>query len=374
MKKGQPEWVNFSLSVKDVKYSLGSIARYPAKLSDAFDTMDMDQSLDWSLKSYGMPSIIDKIIKTQAYEVTPEDVLTIAGGTSMAIFLTCFALLKPGDEVICEEPGWQQVERYCARMGVRVKKWRLYRRNRWQPDLDELKQLINDKTKLIYINHPHNPTGAVLSADKITELCNIAAKHGTYILSDEIYRGLEWDGHPFSPAIVNFYERGISASSLTKIFGVTGIRFGWFATRDKTLYQNVFDLAYDSVLCNNIMSERIAEQLLEPSRYSALLQEGRENGQQNLNLVHALVRQDDLWELIPAQGSYSCLIKYNTGEPSWDFCERMLKRKPVGLRSIPGVCFGDDCEYHLRLGFGNHHELFSAALSVLDAAAREYHG
>lgn len=372
MKRGQPEWVNFSLSFKDVKYTLGNIARYPARLSDAFETMDTDQSLDWSLQSYGIPAIVDNIIKTQKYDVQSKNVLTINGGTSMTIFLVCMALLKPGDEVICEEPGWQQVERFCKRMGIKVNKWYLHRRNKWQPDLDDLKKLMNTKTKLIYINHPHNPTGSVLSKEKITALCNMASKYGTYILSDEIYRGLEWDGRELSPSIVNFYERGISASSLTKVFGVTGIRFGWFATRDITLYKELFDISYDSVLCNNIMSERIAEQLLQPSKYHQLLEEGKKNGQENLNLLYSLMERDDLWTMTPPAGSYACLVKYTNGEPSWDFCERMLKKKPEGVRAIPGICFGDDCEYHLRIGFGSRFEVFSSAIRILDEGAREY--
>jgi len=191
------------------------------------------------------------------------------------------ALLKPGDEVICETPAWTQVGNICRRMGVKVNWWYLRPENDWKPDLEKLRTLINAKTKLIYLCNPNNPTGSVLSEDEIIELCNLASQYGTYILCDEIYRGLEWQSEELSPSIVDYYERGISTSSLTKTLGVCGIRFGWFATRDKGLHDECFDIYYDCALCNNIISERIALKLLEPSKYQDLLQEGKAIGREN---------------------------------------------------------------------------------------------
>jgi aspartate/methionine/tyrosine aminotransferase len=191
------------------------------------------------------------------------------------------------------------------------------------------------------------------------------------VLSDEVYRGLEWETEEMSPAVVNYYDRGISVSSLTKTLGVTGIRFGWFATRDKQLYRECFSIYYDTVLCNNIMSERIGEKLLEPSRFHRLLKEGKDVGRANLKALREMVEKDDAWAMIPPGGAFSCFVRYRTDEPSWEFCTRMLKKKPKGVYLVPGVCYNDDCEYHVRVGFGAREDVFQNALKVVEEGLRK---
>ena len=89
--------------------------------------------------------------------------------------------------------------------------------------------------------------------------------------------------------MVNYYERGVSTSSLTKLFGVTGLRFGWFATTDKDLFTEMFGIIYDSVLCNSILTEVIGGKFLEPENYSRLLNEGKERGKKNLEVLTKMV-------------------------------------------------------------------------------------
>jgi len=369
------EWFLLVKGTAGEKYDLTTPGRYPLMLGDVFDALDRRQSLDWSGHFYGNPAIVDYIIKTQKYDVRTENVLPVTGGTSMANFLTCMALLKPGDEVICETPAWTQVGNICHRMGVKVNWWYLRPENDWKPDLKELGKLINAKTKLIYICNPNNPIGSVLSKDEMIELCNFASQYGTYILCDEIYRGLEWQSEELSPSVVNYYERGISTSGLTKILGVCGIRFGWFATRDKRLYDECFDIYYDCALCNNIISERIALKLLEPSKYQELLQEGKAIGKENLKILSDMVAGSDLWSMSMPGGAYCCFVKNNTHEPSWDFCERLLKKKPIGVALVPGITYNDYCEYYVRVGFGvAKPDTFRSALEIIETEAREYKG
>jgi len=348
------------------KYHLATPGRYPSTLDEVFDSIERNQSLDWSGHFHGDPEVVNNIIQTQEYELNPDQVLPVSGGTSMGNFLTCQALLKPGDEIICETPAWTQVANIAGRMGVKINWWYLRPENNWQPRLEELKRLINPKTKLIYLCNPNNPTGSVLSKEILTQLGDIAAKYGTYILSDEIYRGLEWQSNELSASIVNLYERGISTCSLTKVLGVCGIRFGWFATRDKPLQADCFDIYYDSALCNNILSEKIASKLLEPARYSELLQEGKALGRQNLKVLTEVVNRNDVLSMRPPQGAYCCFVKVDTGEPSWDLCKRLLQMKPFGVALVPGITYNDYCEYHVRIGFGAKPEVLKSALKIVE--------
>jgi aspartate/methionine/tyrosine aminotransferase len=253
-----------------------------------------------------------------------------------------------------------------------VKDWRLRNVNRWKPDLGELKKLVNAKTKLIYINHPNNPTGSLLTKGEMVELCSMASAYGSYVLSDEVYRGLEWETDDLSPAVVNFYERGISVSSLTKTLGATGIRFGWLATRDKQLYRDCFSIYYDTVLCHNIFAERVGGELLEASRFDRLLKEGKEVGRANLKALRGMVEKDDTWAMIPPGGAFTCFLQYKTREPSWDFCTRMLKVKPKGVYLVPGICYDDDCEHHVRVGLGVRQDVFKKAIELVGEGVKEY--
>lgn len=367
------EWFLLVKGTPGERHDLTTPGRYPLVLEAVFDAVDPRQSLDWSGHFYGNPTIVDYIIETQRYDVPPEDVLPVTGGTSMANFLTCMALLKPGDEVICETPAWTQVGSICRRMGVKVNWWCLRPEDDWKPDLDKLKTLINTKTKFIYLCNPNNPTGSVLSEDEMVELCKLASQHGTYLLCDEIYRGLEWRSEELSPSVVNYYERGISTSSLTKTLGVCGIRFGWLVTRDKGLYDECFDIYYDCALCNNILSERIALKLLEPAKYHDLLEEGKAVGRENLSLLVDMVSRSDLWSMSMPEGAYCCLVKKNTPEPSWDFCKRLLESKPIGVALVPGITYNDYCENYVRIGFGVvKPDTFRSALAIIEAEAKHY--
>jgi aspartate/methionine/tyrosine aminotransferase len=365
------EWFLLIKGTPGEKYHLATPGRYPSTLDVVYDFLERDQSLDWSGQFYGDPTIVNHIIETQEYDLRPEDILPVAGGTSMANFLACQALLRPGDEAIVQSPAWTQVGNVCGRMGVKVNWWYLRPENQWRPDLSELSRLINDRTKLIYFCNPNNPTGSVLTPEETVEICCIADRHGTYVLSDEIYRGLEWEGDRLSPTIVDYYHRGICSNSLTKVLGVCGLRFGWIATRDKELYDRCFDVYYDCALCNNIMSEKIAAKLLEPDRYRGLLEEGKRAGRENLQLLSAMIARNEVLSMVPPQGAYCCFLRVDTGELSWDLCERVLKRKPIGVTMVPGITYNDLCEHHVRIGFGAPPANFRAAMEIVEQSIRE---
>ena len=126
---------------------MASVGKSPAKLGDIIGDLDLNQTLDWSGKFYGMPDNLEKIIETQQYDVRPEQVLTVLGGTNMGIYLTCMAVLKPGDEVICETPAWGEVPSICSRLGIDLKYWWLRHENK-PPTLHRIRKRFRPKAKL----------------------------------------------------------------------------------------------------------------------------------------------------------------------------------------------------------------------------------
>ena len=146
------------------KYSLTSVGRPAARFSDLGLTIDGSMSLDWGGHYFGPPVLKQRLVQTQGYDLAPEQ-LFLANGTYEANYVAVMALVEKGDEVVLEAPAWTQVGVLCRAIGANVKVLRLREENAWKPDPDELRRLVTDRTKLVFINHPNNPTGSVLSND-----------------------------------------------------------------------------------------------------------------------------------------------------------------------------------------------------------------
>ena len=146
-------------------------------------------------------------------------------------------LLKEGDHVISTFPGYQSLYEIALSNNCVLSKW--------LPDdnmcfkLDDLLGLITEKTKLIVINFPHNPTGETITADELNQIISIAREKNIVIFSDEMYRLLEYDVRDRLPSVCEIYENGISLFGLSKTFALPGLRIGWLVTRNKDILADI---------------------------------------------------------------------------------------------------------------------------------------
>jgi aspartate/methionine/tyrosine aminotransferase len=160
---------------------------------------------------------------------TPDDILVTTGAIE-ANFLLFNTLLEAGDHVVAVAPAYQQLQSVPRALGAEVDLWSVVQEDGFAYDLSVLESLVRDNTKLIVINSPHNPTGAMMDADQLAEVVRIAERVGAWVLSDEAYRWLEHPGGETLPApLHDSYDRAISVGTLSKPFGIPGIRIGWFA-------------------------------------------------------------------------------------------------------------------------------------------------
>ena len=183
----------------------------------------------------------------------PDEVLTVV--PVEGIYLCMRALVEPGDEVIVPWPAYQSLHEVAEASGASIKPWR--------PDLslpvtsadffslETLRSLISDKTRVIVVNFPHNPTGATISHARWTEILELAAEVGAWVLSDEMYRGLEHAGvaDRLKAAYDSEYDRAISLCGLSKRHGLPGLRTGWIATRHKALMTQLKTLKDYTTIC-----------------------------------------------------------------------------------------------------------------------------
>lgn len=329
-------------------YSLTSSLRRSPKLGEFLADLDPELPLDWSEKSfYGLPELRQRIIETQGYDVSIDDVLVTAG-TNEANFLAITQIVSAGDDVVIDQPGWPQATVLCNALGANITYIRRREDDGWRIDLEEFDRLVTPRTKLIFLNGPNNPTGAVFTDEDMRRLCEIAEKNDAYLISDEVYRGLEWEG-PRSPAAVNYYDKAITTASVSKCLGLQGLRTGWMASRDKDILFKALVLREDTSEIMNVMGEYISWAALEPRRYEALIAAALEDGRRCWPIIEEWVNGRDWLEWVKPQAGYLCFVKYHLDISSDDFHKRLLA-PPYRTLVHPGTAY--NIEHHIRLGIG----------------------
>src|SRR5262249_17350818 len=156
----------------------------------------------------------------------------VVSAAEEAIFLFYYALLGPEDHAIVETPCYESALTVPKSCGAAVSEWRRKPENGWAHDLPALEKLIRNNTRAMYINTPHNPTGLLRPQKVFRAVLELAARHGIYVFCDEVYRELEHDPSTRLPAGCDFYERAISLGSVSKTYGLPGLRLGWLACHD----------------------------------------------------------------------------------------------------------------------------------------------
>jgi len=341
-------------------------------LGDVLDGIPLDLRLEKSGSRYGYPPLRQRIIESQRYQAAPEHVL-VTSGTQHANFLAFAATLEAGDEAIVESPSWEQPQVLCEAFKVEPRILRRRPELGWRFDLDELRALLSPRVKLIYLCHPSNPTGAVLDERELKAVCAVADRIGAYVVSDEIYRGLEWDGM-LSPSVVNLYERGVTTSSISKTLGMSGLRLGWLATRDRALRERCMELKYYvSLHQQSRLDEVVALAALEPTRYWRLVDKTMDAARVNYELVAAWMAANGVFSWVRPGGGFLSFPRYDLDIPSWDLCLRLLEA-PYRTYLIPGSCYGH--EGHVRLGFGSGTpaETIRAGLAAVDRFVADLRG
>jgi aspartate/methionine/tyrosine aminotransferase len=330
--------------------SLVASLTQPPQLDVFLPLLDPTMSLDWSGQSFqGMPSLREKVLlRTGSHTSCSIDDVLITAGTAEANFLALNQLVLPGEEIIVDTPGWPQPLVLAEAIGATLKTLPRHEELGWAFDLDELAQLISPKTRLIFICNPNNPTGHLLSGEKLARVIKLADSVGAYLLIDEVYRGLEWDGEN-TPPVAALYERGISTGSVSKVLGLQGIRTGWLICRDPRVISDAVVLREDSSEIMNVMGEAIANIALGDDYYHGAIANARETGRRNLDLLDDFVQSSDClhWQR-PAAGliGFARLELPLTAE---DFSARLLAA-PYRTFVMPGSAY--DHPQHLRLGAG----------------------
>lgn len=287
----------------------------------------------------GLPSlreaIAEKIFDLYRQSVHPENEITVTPGGTYAIYTALTSVLQPGDEVIVFEPAYDS---YIPNIEINGAVHVLIPLSypEYKIDWNEVRKNISEKTRMIMLNSPHNPTGSVLSSTDIQELMAIVKDTNIFILSDEVYEHLIFDGlaHESILRYPELFERSFVCFSFGKVYHCTGWKLGYCVAPQAMMTEFRKVHQFNSFTCNSPMQFALAEFLQQKSRYltlGALMQQKRD-------YFRALMQQTKFKPLI-SHGSYFQLYSYQeiSDECEKDFAIRLVKE--VGVATIPVSAF-----------------------------------
>ena len=283
------------------------------------------------------------------------DNVVITHGAIGANALVHETLVEPGDRVISIRPNYQQHYSIPASYGADVHELWLTQEDDWMPDLDALDAMATDDTKLIALTNPNNPTGSLMDEAVLGRIVDIARRCGAWILADEVYRGIDQHGDGTTASMADLYERGISTGSMSKPFGLAGLRLGWIIGPQDLLEAVNIHRDYNTISVGRI-DDLFASVALEHK--DTILDRGRTITRTNLAILDRFMSTRDDLDWVKPNAATVTLIRYHHNLGSYDFCRRLLDE--TGVMFMPGDAF--EIPSTFRIGFADDKTTLEAGL------------
>jgi aspartate/methionine/tyrosine aminotransferase len=345
---------------KVVEYNLSESGVHPMTARELVDDPAeleqlLNQGLDYS-QTNGTPELRERI--SALYPgATPDNVL-VTTGAAEANFIAIWALPEVGDEVVLMLPNYMQIWGVAKNLGLAVKPFHLQEERGWAPNLDELQAAVTERTKIIAVCNPNNPTGRILTEAEMDTIVAAAEKVGAWILSDEVYAGAERVTDEETPSFWNRYDKVMIQQSLSKAYGLPGLRLGWIVTQP-AMRDALWRRQEYTVICPAYLSDRLAQIALSPEKRRAILQRTRRYVRRGFPVLREwLESHGETFSLAPPQAAAIAFVRYNLEVNSTELVERLIREQSVLI--VPGDHFGLD--HHLRISFGLPHDYLRAGL------------
>jgi aspartate aminotransferase len=315
-------------------------------------------------------AIAERAARVNRFAPTPEQVVVTAGGTG-ALMMTLQALCAPGDEVLVPDPAWPGYDAMIAAIGARELRYPLSASRGWQPDLDALETLVAPRAKVLIVNSPSNPGGAVFPRETIERLVEFAARRNLWLISDECYDEIVFAGAHVSPATLA-PERTITIGTCSKSYAMTGWRIGWAVAP--------LSIA-PAITLANIAAVNNLPTFVQRAAHAAIsgpqerVREMREEYRARRDLAVDLLRERDLLEYVP-QGAFYLLIPVARACPSdqpfdgVSFAEALLTERGIAIG--PGEAFGQQTAGYARVSLASSRDDLRAGITGLLDFARGY--
>lgn len=338
MEKESPE----ELGYEKIKYNLSESAITDRKFSDLNFTFD---NLTLFYGNHSGKEELRELIAQEHYNMRADELL-VTNGAAEALFIIHATILMPGDHILVVKPNYATNIEVPKSLGITTDLLELDFENKFDIDITELKRSITSDTKIISITYPHNPTGVMISEDKLNEIINIAEENNCYLIVDETYRELTV-GEKL-PTAATLSSKVISVESLSKAYGLPGIRVGWLATQDSKLKEALLATKEQISICNSVLDEEVAHHVLKNK--DKFIEETKSDNLIKLNIVKEWMRQQDYLEWVEPKGGVICFprVKLDINIDMDDFYKVLFEKYQTMVGA--GRWFGMN-DRHFRIGY-----------------------
>ncbi len=353
MNKFQPfeHEVMASRHEKNVDYNLSESGVHPITLREllADNPEEINRLFDTEIDyahANGIPELRANI--AALYPNCQSENVMVTVGAIEANYDAIQALLQPGDEMAIMLPNYLQIWGVAKNLRLKINTFHLDESNGWQVNQAELKQAVTPKTKVIAVCNPNNPTGHILTEEEMKTIINAAQEVGAWILADEVYAGAERVTDRETPSFYGRYDKVIAVGSLSKAYGLPGLRVGW-AVAPPNIIENIWRRHEYITLSTSIISNKLAAFALSPKVRPRLIQRAREYIRQGFPLLQQWIEQQkDVFHLVPPQAAAIAFVGYHLNINSTELATKLIQEKSVLI--VPGDHFGVD--KFIRISYG----------------------
>lgn len=347
---------------QDVEFNLSESGVHPILLKELLsdDSNYIDQLLATDLNYphvNGIPSLRKNI--ASLYEGAKMDNVLVTSGAVEANYNATLSLLNKGEEVVIMLPNYMQIWGIAKNHNIKFKTFHLREEKNWAPDLDELNNVVSKKTKLIAVCNPNNPTGYILTKNEMDSIISIADSVGAWILADEVYCGAERLTDKQTPSFFGRYEKIIAIGSMSKAYGLPGLRIGW-AVAPIDIIEEIWARHEYTTISATMLSNKLAVIALSPEVRPRIIQRTREFIRNGYPILQKWMdSHEKTFNVVPPQAAAIAFVRYHLNINSTEFAECLRKEKSVFI--VPGDHFGMDKFF--RISFGLPQDYLTSALN-----------
>lgn len=354
-----------------VRFNFSESGVHPVTLAELREFADLDfEALDKTLLNYpevrGTKKLREKI--ADLYPQTSADQVLVTVGASEANHLIASTLLERGDHILSIQPTYQQLPGNAKNLGITVDTVALEEEQGWALNLQELHDKTTKFTKLISLVNPHNPTGYILSQKEREAILEAAERVGAWIIADEVYIGTERGDQPTTESFWGDYNRVIAVNSMSKAYGLPGLRLGWLLAPTDLIPDLWRRHEYATISATMLANTLATAALTEPARQKlrararSLINHGFDVLMRELDSQH-----QGLFSVVPPQASAMCIVRYDLPLDSRTFADRLLQEHDTLV--VPGSCFG--LSRHFRFSSALDEDYLIAGIAGINQLASD---
>ena len=302
-------------------------------------------------------AIVDKFKKDNGIKTNPDNII-VTVGASEALFMCAQAFIEKGDEVLLSNPSFLSYEACVKIANGTIVPVDCTMENEFKLKAEDVQEKITDKTKVIVLNSPSNPTGAVMEKEDIKAIADLSMDHNFLIISDEIYEKIIYDKKHYSPA--KYSDNVITLNGFSKTYAMTGLRIGYL-TANETYTEELLKIHQYNIACANTTAQKGAYEALTGPQddVEKMVKEFQRRRDLIVSRLNAMG-----YETVNAEGAFYVFPKIEDE----NFVQKAAK---AGVITVPGAAFGSNGKGHVRMSYANSYENIEKAMDILESVVNE---